>query len=233
MKFRTAKGTFRREKLLEKINLNTPNQMEDLPIYGNEPRVKCKSIRGPFQEIEIRAYTLEEIDTPEFWDFLETAVTGFDRFTERASLNPDDIMPWKKLGQKWHFSQKGFPLGKRVKWEHKILEELFEVLQDTAPDGQFLWNNQQLVHLYAKGQKQPWATVMTKRADHLELVVTGPSGQFGLGRIADLGCDREHDGTNENSDQFKIRFMTADDLRRGDLATFLGEHIAGVMRDAQ
>lgn len=228
MKFRTAKGTFRREKLLEQINLKTANQMEDLPIYGNEPRVKCKSIRGPFQEVEIRAFTLEEIDTPEFWDFLETAVHGFGKFTDRVSLNPNDIMPWKKLGQKWHLSQKGFPLGKRVKWDHKILEELFEILQDTASDGQFLWNNQQLVHLYAKGQKQPWATVMTKRAEYLELVVTGPSGQFGLGRIADLGCDREHDGTNTNVDQFKIRFKTAEDLRRGDLAEFLLEHFAAV-----
>ncbi|MCA9217142.1 MAG: ATP-binding cassette domain-containing protein, partial [Planctomycetales bacterium] len=229
MKFRTAKGTFRREKLLEQINLSTPNQMEDVPIYGNEPRVRCKSIRGPFQEIEIRAHTLKEIDTPGFWEFLDSAVRGFDRFTERRSTNPDDIMPWKKLGQKWHLSQKGFPLGRRVQWEHKILEELFEILQDTATDGQFLWNNQQLVHLYAKGNKFPWATVMTKRAEHLELVLNGPAGYCGFGRIADLGYDREHDGSNSKLDQFKIRFRTADDLRRGDLAQFLGEHYAAVV----
>ena len=228
MKFRTAKGTFRREKLLEQIDLPTPNQMQDVPIYGNEPRVRCKSIRGPFQEIEVRAHTWEEIDTPEFWAFLETAVRGFDKFTERAIGKPDDIMPWKKLGQKWHLSKKGFPLGKRVKWDHKILEELFEILQDVADDGQFLWNNQQLVHLYAKGQKQPWATVLTKRAEHLELILNGPSGQFGLGRIASLGCDREYDGSHKAYDQFKIRFRSADDMRNGDLSTFLAEHYSAM-----
>ena len=228
MKFRTAKGTFRREKLIDQINLKTPNQMEDVPIYGNEPRVRCKSIRGPFQEVEIRAHTWEEIDTPEFWDFLETAVRGFAKFTERVATKPNDIMPWKKLGQKWHLSQKGFPLGKRVKWDHKILEDLFETLQDIAEDGQFLWNNQQLVHVYAKGHKQPWATVMTKRAEHLELVLNGPPGQFGLGRIAGLGFDREHDGTNKQYDQFKIRFRNTDDLRNGDLTEFLKEHFTGL-----
>ena len=40
MKFRCRKGTFKRADLLEKINLPTPNQMDELPIYGNKPRVR-------------------------------------------------------------------------------------------------------------------------------------------------------------------------------------------------
>ncbi|HZL87342.1 MAG TPA: excinuclease ABC subunit UvrA, partial [Pirellulaceae bacterium] len=71
LKFRVYKGTFKREDLLERIQLKTLNELADLPIYGNEPRVKVKSSHGPWQEVEIRAHTLEEIDTPDFWSFVE------------------------------------------------------------------------------------------------------------------------------------------------------------------
>ena len=30
------------------------NQMDELPVYGNDSRVKCKNLRGPWQEVEIR-----------------------------------------------------------------------------------------------------------------------------------------------------------------------------------
>ena len=45
LKFRVYRGTFQRQDLLERIPLRTLNQMEGLPIYGNEPRVKCRSAR--------------------------------------------------------------------------------------------------------------------------------------------------------------------------------------------
>ena len=81
MKFRVAKNTFRRQELIDRFQLKTLNQMDELPIYGNEPRVKCRSLRGPWQEVQINAHTWDEIDTPEFWSFLEEAVAGFQKFT--------------------------------------------------------------------------------------------------------------------------------------------------------
>src|SRR5262249_3601994 len=83
LKCRVYRGTFKRDDLQERIQLKTINELADLPIYGNEPRVKVKAAGGPFQEVEIRAHSLEEIDTPEFWKFLEEAVQGFFKFTEK------------------------------------------------------------------------------------------------------------------------------------------------------
>ena len=57
------------------------------------------------------------------------------------------------------------------------------VLKDMAPQGQFLWNNQQLVHLVVPQQREPWATIQTKRPQALSLHLTGPKGKFALGRI--------------------------------------------------
>jgi excinuclease ABC subunit A len=224
MKFRVNRGTFKKESLQEQIKLKTLNELEDLPIYGNEPRIKCKTLRGPWQEVEIRAHSFAEIDTPEFWSFLERAVQGFFKFTERAALHPEDLAPWKVLGQKWHLLRKGFPPGRKVEWEPEVLEELIDRLGQIATGGQFLWSNQQLVHLIPAGQREPWATVHTKRPEHVQLTLTGPKNAFGLGRIADLGADRELDGSHTNRDHLRIRFRTDDDLDRGDLEAFLREH---------
>ncbi|HTN74772.1 MAG TPA: excinuclease ABC subunit UvrA, partial [Pirellulaceae bacterium] len=234
LKFRVSKGTFRREQLQDKIKLKTLNQLDELPIYSNEPRLKVKTIRGPWQEVQINVHTLEEIDTPEFWDFLNDAIAGFNKFSERAADNPDEVMPWKKLGQKWHFLRKGFPPGKQPQWENETLEELCELLTDVAgDDGQFLWNNQQLVHLYLKGQRDPWVTIYTKRLPSLDLVLHSPKGSVALGRVAELGIDREFDGKRPDRDLLMIKFRAVDDLHTGDLEVFLREHFESVTTAAK
>ena len=225
LKFRVYKGTFKRDDLLEQIQLKTLNELADLPIYGNEPRVKVKSSHGPWQEVEIRAHTLEEIDTPEFWSFIEQAVRGFFTFTEKAQARPEDIAPWKILGQKWHFLRKGFPPGRSPKWSADVWEELFEILKDMAPQGQFLWNNQQLVHLVVPQQREPWATIQTKRPQALSLHLTGPKGKFALGRILEFGFDREIDDTRPDRDVLRIHLTEAEQIHREDFQQFLKEHL--------
>jgi excinuclease ABC subunit A len=229
LKFRTSKGTFRRGDVESQFDLKPLNQMDELPIYGNEPRVRTKSIRGPWQEIEFRVHTLDEVDTPVFWEFLEKAVDGFKTLTEQVAQNPEDLMPWKKLGQKWHVSRRGFPPNKKVQWEPSLLEELCEVLGKVAGSkGEFLWNNQQLVHLFIPGQKLPWATIHTKRPDSLDLSLQGPKSLFGLGRIADLGHHPSLEGHHEDHDVMKLSFRGESDLKLAPLETFLREHLDGV-----
>ena len=137
-------------------------------------------------------------------------------------------MPWKVLGQKWHFSRKGFPPGKRIQWETEVLEELCELLSAAAPAGQFLWNNQQLVHLFVPGQREPWASIHTKRLASVDLQLNGPKGRFALGRLTDLGCDRNLDATRADLDFVQLSFRTLDDLHRGGFAGFLDEHLATI-----
>ncbi|MFV1966311.1 MAG: excinuclease ABC subunit UvrA [Pirellulaceae bacterium] len=226
MKFRVYRGTFQRQELLERLPLKTLNEMEALPIYGNEPRVKCRSLRGPWQEVEIRAHSLEEIDTPAFWSFLEDAVNGFSRFTERKALKLDDHTPWKKLGQKWHFMRRGFPPGKRIHWEMDLLEELCDMLREAAPGAQFLWNNQVVVRVFAKNQRDPWASLVTKKSEWLLLALQSYKNAVPRGRFALLARERELDESKPDWDVVKLMFRTREDLYQGDLVTFLKEHLA-------
>jgi excinuclease ABC subunit A len=225
LKFRTAKKTFERDKLIVDLGLKPLNDIDEIEAYGRGPRVKCKNLRGPWQEVQIDAHSWEEIDTPAFWAFLERAVAGFQRFTERVGANPEDVMPWKVLGQKWHLSRKGFPPGKKSAWKPEVLEELLEMLAEIVPSGQFLWNNQNVVYLMVPGVRKSWATVFTKRLAGVDLVLNGPKGAFQLGSVAELGAERSLATDADDHDQVKLRFVTTDELHNGNVAAFLKAHL--------
>ena len=75
------------------------SDLEDLPVYGRRQRVHCKNRRGPWQEIQIDVHTIAEVDRPQFWDFLQRAVDGFLRVTDRGQQRPEDRMPWKVVSK--------------------------------------------------------------------------------------------------------------------------------------
>ncbi len=224
LKFRCRKGTFKRAELVEKIKLLTPNQMDELPIYGNKPRVKVSNQKGAWQEIEIQVFSKEEIDTPEFWEFVDTAIASFQNKEERIKMKIDDHMPWTKLGQKWHFLRKGFPPGKKVLWDVEVLEELQELIEGIAPEGQFLWNNKQVVHMFVPDQKEPWISIYTKKLDSVWLQVTGPAGQVPLGRIADIGHEPTVKMLDDEREVARMSLRSIEEVQSLELETFLKEH---------
>jgi excinuclease ABC subunit A len=236
LKFRTAKRTFNAERLTAELNLPPFNDLAEIETYGNGPRVKCKNLRGPFQEVQVFAHGWDELNTPAFWSMVEMAVEGFKKFTERVGKNPEDVMPWKVLGKKWHLARKGFPPGKKVAWPQETLEELLELLESTAASAlngeagapQFLWNNQQVVHVMIPGQRIPWATIQTKRTVGVDVSLHGPAGAFATGRVAEIGVKQLIQPGSEGYDAVKLRFITPQDLGRGDLRKFLMEHLEAV-----
>ena len=228
LKFRMAKATFNRDQLIAKLAMKPLNELEELPVYGTDRRVKVKTLRGPWQEVEMRVHSIAEIDHDDFWQFVEQSVAGFKKMTERVQQDPESVMPWTVMGRKWHLLRKGFPPGKKIAWEPEVLEELLEMLQAAAPTSQFLWNNNQTVSAIAKGQRDPWARIATKKLNAVELALCGPKGHFTLGRIADLGSEPQFDGARPNMDVIKLRFVTEDDLHRGDLPGFLRDHAASL-----
>ena len=232
MKFRTTRNTFRRDELVERLALKPLNDMPELPLYGTQPRVKCKNLRGPFQEIDLRVHSYAEIDRPEFWDFVDRAIHGFGQFAAKAKQKPDDLMPWKVLGPKWHLVRRGFPQGKSVRWEPTLLEELLEVLRETAPHARFVWTNKQVVPLFLPEQKDPWAAIQTKKLDAIWLWLVTPKGRFAMGRIKDLGHEPEFDGHRPRHDMIRLKFRSSEDLTRGHLRAFLREHLTAVEKGA-
>ena len=233
LKFRTTKNSFRRDEIVQRLDLKPLNDMPDLPLYGTEQRTKCRNLRGPWQEVELRVHSYSEIDRPEFWKFLEEAIAGFRRFAEHAKASPEDVMPWKVLGRKWHFTRRGFTAGRKVRWSGEVLHHLVELLSETAPKAQALWNNKVLVPFYVKPQKEPWATILTKKSDAVHLVLTGPKGKFALGQVRNFGAAPELDAEKPNYDQIRLKFHTTKQLEDAALTDFLKEHYRAVSQNGE
>ena len=228
MKFRTAKNTFLRDELRRRLDLKPLNEMPDLPLYGTEPRVRCKNLRSPWQEVELRAHAYEEIDRPEFWKFLDYAIAGFRRFTDRVHKKPEDLMPWKALGRKWHFLRKGFLKGGPPRWDPDVLEEVCRLLEQTAPGCRFGWGNKIVVPVHLKDGKTSWASVVTKKPDAVHLWLFGPKNRFPMGRLTALGHDPQLDAERPEHDVILLKFRSPADLARGNLAGFLKKHVAAL-----
>ncbi|HLA84357.1 MAG TPA: excinuclease ABC subunit A, partial [Thermoguttaceae bacterium] len=232
MKFRTGRGTFDRQKLVEQLDLKPLNEMSDLPLYGREPRAKCRNLHGPWQEVELRVHSYDEIDRKEFWQFVDAAIQGFGRFTERVITKAEDLMPWKALGRKWHFLRKGFSAGE-IAWDTAVLERLCDLLERAAPDGEFVWQQKQVVHRTVPGLETPWASIQTKKPDAVYLWLNGPRGRFALGRVLGLGHQPTVVAHEGHPDMVGLHFRNKADLTRGDLAGFLAEHLAACRETAE
>lgn len=154
----------------------------------------------------------KEIDTAGFKKFLKEAQQAFVKYTGQASLNLEDLTPWKVLGKKWHLSRKGFPTGQRVAWDPAVLEGLVDMLVAAAPNSTVDWTGQQTVSVQANGGDSAWATINTKRRSGLDLAFLVPAGQVALGRIAEFGAEREISVGRKGQETVSFRFDAIEQL---------------------
>ncbi|MFN0199450.1 MAG: excinuclease ABC subunit UvrA [Planctomycetaceae bacterium] len=224
LKFRVKRQTFQEEELRRRLNLKPWDDLDEIPIYGRVPRVRVKNLKGPWQEATIAVHWLSEIDTPEFAEFFDQAFTSFLGMVNQAKLNPEDLMPWKILGRKWHLSRKGFPSQKLVTWDAQVLDTLFDLLIDVAPQAEIDWTGKQSVSFLAPGG-EPWAVVVTKRREGIDLQLYAAPGEFALGRISEFGSERDVETHRSGQEVIKIRI---DDISQinDELKAFLEEHAA-------
>jgi excinuclease ABC subunit A len=222
MKFRTAKNTFRRDLLTQQLALAPLNDMEDIPLYGTEPRTRVgNATHGPYQEIELRVHSRSEIDRPEFWAFLETAIKGFAKFITQVKSSPEDIAPWRVLKEKWHFLPKGWVGGTTPVWSYPLLQEIFDVLKTAAPDAVPNWSNKVLVPISLPNGKRSWAIVHTKRVDGIYLELHVKKNSIPLGLISEIGHERTVDGTRDGYDVVTFVFTKKSDIQKAELARIL------------
>ncbi|MCL2306039.1 MAG: ATP-binding cassette domain-containing protein [Planctomycetaceae bacterium] len=229
MKFRTAKNTFRRDMLVQRLQLKPLNELDDIPLYGTEPRVRIQQSTGPWQEIELKVHSYSEIDREEFWDFLDLAIAGFEKFTDRAKQKPDDLMPWKILKEKWHTIPKGLIGGNKLEWDIAMLDTVFKMLGELAPNAKPVWTNKVLVPYYVGPPKKvggrilPWVIVGTKRCDALYVDIYVQKNAIPLGKIRQIGFEPNVNGSNPEYDILELRFRNKAELSNPALRETLRE----------
>ncbi|MBI3864803.1 MAG: excinuclease ABC subunit UvrA, partial [Planctomycetia bacterium] len=224
LKFRVPRNTFSDTQLVKQLALKSLDDLDELPVYGRGDRVRIKNVKGAWQEVSVTVHWLREIDTPGFKEFFARAAGSYLKRTRVTPLNLEDLTPWKVLGKKWHLSRKGFPSGKRVRWEPDVLERLADSLMTASPGARVDWSGKQVVYFYLSDSAEPWATVQTKRRGGIDVSLFGTAGRFALGKIAGLGREREIVSTPGKPDQIKIRLDTAAHVADPEFKRFIKEH---------
>ena len=222
LKFRVPKKTFTEDALSADLNLKDVNDLDDIPVYNRQPRVRVRpSNNGPFEDVTISILNSSEIETPEFEQFFGKAIQSFADRANSETLNLDDLTPWKKLGRKWHLMRKGFLQG-TIEWDPALLEELVMQIDEIMPDAVADWTQKVVVN-YTSGKK-PVLNLVTKRPAGLDLVLFVPRGQVQLGQIAGFGIDPEISEHKDDLDAVRIRLTKISQVRLPAFRSFLTAH---------
>ncbi|MDO5552605.1 MAG: ATP-binding cassette domain-containing protein [Planctomycetia bacterium] len=231
LKFRVPKNTFRKELLIQQLNLRPLNEMDDIPLYGTQPRVKVETT-GLWQEVELKICKYEEADRPEFRNFLDLAISQFSQFMARAKEKDVDLTPWRTQGQKWHLSP-GHCYGgsSKAQWPLELLEKLFNLLDEVFPEAVANWSNKVLVPYTLEKGKRTLFQVYTKNCEFVCLQLNVAKNAVPLGRILALGRDAEVDGSHADSDAVYLRFSEWAHFDVAALKTFLREIREQILRE--
>ncbi|MCX7699805.1 MAG: excinuclease ABC subunit UvrA, partial [Gemmataceae bacterium] len=189
--FRVGKNTFRQSDLLEELNLTPFDQLEGVHYFQPEPRVQVSNRRGPWQEVAILAYQQRELERPGFRRFLRSAYESFRRNLIRMRTLPEDVMPWKVNGERWHLSNKGFPPGRKVRWDRSLLPRLLRLVREVEPNVEIRWDARDAISLYLPGISKAWSRWRTKDESGLDLRFAGPAGTFNLHHVERFGSKQE------------------------------------------
>jgi excinuclease ABC subunit A len=225
--FRVGRNTFKQTDLVRRLGLRPLNETAGVEVYGDEERVHVANRKGPWQEVAVLAHRLSEIDTPAFREFLSEAVAAFQNSLRRLQTKPEDVMPWKVNGQRWHLGDKGFPVGKKVQWDRALLPRLLDLVRNVEPNLEVVWTARAAVTLRVPDVSRAWAQWRTKESHGLDCRFVGKKGQFNLSQVEAFGlapsiCDNRADG-----DVLRLVFQQAEHVHPAKLKELLAEHLRG------
>jgi excinuclease ABC subunit A len=225
--FRVGRNAFKEAELVERLGIRPLNETPGLEVYGNDERVRVGNLKGPWQAVTILTCKKEEVDTPAFADFLKKAVASFQANIARMQLKPEDVMPWKINGERWHLGEKGFPVGKRIQWDHSLLSRVLGLIREAAPDIEIHWDSRDAILLKVPGIGQSWGRLKTKVAYGLDCQFLGKRGQFNLSQIERFGVSPTVHDWHGKADLLRLVFQHAEHLHAAQLKELLAAHLEG------
>jgi excinuclease ABC subunit A len=225
--FRVEKNRFKDADLVRRLGIRPLNETQGLEVYGDGQRVWVTPHKGPWQSVTVLAHRLSEVDTPAFREFLEEAVVSFHNNLKRLRSKPEDVMPWKVNGESWHLGEKGFPPGKKVRWDRGLLTRLLQLVREVEPGLEVRWDARDSITLRVPGVSRSWARWRTKKAVALECHFLGKKGQFNLSQIEDLGVAPNLGTHRQDGDLVYLHFQKLDQEQAGRLKDLLLDHLRG------
>ncbi len=225
--FHVGKNAFKKGELSERLGIRPFNEVAGSQVYGDEERVQVANRKGPWQEVVVLANRLGDVATPAFRAFLKEAAASFQMSLVRQRTTPEDVMPWKINGERWHLSEKGFPVGRKVRWDRGLLPRLLELVREVEPAVAVAWDARAAIKLRVPGVSRSWAQWRTKESEGLDCRFLGKKGQFNLSRLEHFGVAPAINGDREGADVLRLLFRQADQVHPAELKALLAEHLKG------
>ena len=229
--FRVGKRTFQTSTLIEQLGIRPLNETEGLTIYGEDERVWVTNHKGPWQSVTIKVFRKSEIDTPAFRAFVAQAVQSFHHCIRRAKQKPEDLMPWKLHGKRWHLGDKGFPPGRQVRWDRQVLQRLLALIREIEPQAVIEYDQRDFLKIRVPGVQRAWAYCRTKEPEALDCRFRVKKGQINLAALEGLGT-AQIDDHRADADTLRLRLTDLDAEAVNRLRTLLAEQLVG-LRQAQ
>jgi len=225
--FRVGKNTFKEAELRDRLGIRPLNEIAGLDVYGDEQRVQVANRKGPWQEVAILAHQLSDVDMPAFKKFLTEAAAAFQANLKRLRTTPEDVMPWKVNGERWHLGDKGFPPGKKLQWDRALLPRLLGLVRELEPGLEVKWDVRDQISIRVPGASKAWALWRTKEASGLCCRFFGKKGQFNLSRVEKFGLDPEITDGRADGDVMELVFQHGEHVHAAELKELLREHLSG------
>ena len=225
--FRVGRNTFQSKDLNRRLGIPPLNDTPGVEAYGSDDRVWVTKHKGPWQSVTVLAVSLSEVDTPAFRQFLAEAARAFHANLKRFTTRPEDVMPWKINGKRWHLGEKGFPVGKKLHWDRALLPRLLELVAEVDPAVEVDWNARDAITLRVPGITRGWAQWRTKENTGLDCRFLGKRGQFNLSRVEGFGATPEINDNRAEGDVLRLVFQHDEHVPAARLREFLKEHLRG------
>jgi excinuclease ABC subunit A len=225
--FRVSRNAFKLADLARRLGIRPLNETPGLEVYGMEERVQVDNLKGPWQAVTLLAYRLAEVDTPAFRAFLQQAVASFHENLRRLQTKPEDVMPWRLNGQRWHLGDKGFPIGKRIQWDRPLLPRLLDIVREIEPGLEVVWTARAAITLRVPGVSRAWTQWRTKESYGLDCRFLGKKGHLNLSRIEAFGVSPAVNSSRADADVLRLVFQHAEHLHTAKLKELLAEQLRG------
>ncbi len=226
--FRVGRNTFKSADLVERLGIKPLSEIPGLQVYSNNERVWVTNHKGPWQSVTVQALHLSEIDTPAFREFLKKAVASFTSTIARLRTKPEDLMPWKLDGEKWHHGDKGFPPARKKRWDRTLLARLLAVVRDVEPAVEITWDRRDAITLRVPGVNRGWAEWRTKEPEALDCRFLGKKGQLNLAQVEEIAA-AEIGHHRAEGDILRLRFTDLSAQQAAKLKSVLVEQLAGFL----
>jgi excinuclease ABC subunit A len=225
--FRVGKNTFTSKELVQRLGIKPLNDTPGLEVYGDQDRVWVTNHKIPWQSVTVRVHRLSEINTPAFRAFLKEAADSFQKNLKRLQTKPEDVMPWKINGERWHLGEKGFRPGAKLRWDRAILPRLLALVREVEPQLIVEWDARDAITLRVPEVSRGWAQWRTKDNEALDTRFLGKRGQFNLAQLEGIGASQEINHQRGDGDVVRLLFQQAEQIPAAKLKQFLADHLRG------